>query len=61
MRKSDDRLEQESSAKTEISVGLSDNDLDKVTGGGKANTEAHPTETISLSYGKIEWVYTPQK
>lgn len=61
MSKRDEKLEQKSSATVEISGALEDNDLEKVTGGDKANPkEAHPTETISLNYGQIEWKYTQQ-
>jgi type VI protein secretion system component Hcp len=61
MSKRDEKLEQKSSVKVEISGTLDDNSLEKVTGGGKANPkEAHPTETISLNYGHIEWTYTQQ-
>jgi hypothetical protein len=39
------------SAKTEISGALDDNDIEKVTGGGKASPkETFPTEAISLPY-----------
>jgi type VI protein secretion system component Hcp len=62
MRKSDEMLKQESLAKTDPNVGLSEKDLDQVTGGGgKANAETKPTETVSLDYSKIEWTYTPQR
>jgi hypothetical protein len=61
MSKQENKLVQKSPAKTEISGALDDNDLEKVTGGDKASPkEAFPTETISLSYGRIEWAYTKQ-
>ena len=64
MSKHEDKLEQKSAAKTEIkgSGALDDKDLEKVTGGDKASLkETYPTETMSLSYGHIEWTYTQQK
>jgi hypothetical protein len=61
MSKQENKLVQKSPAKTEISGALDDNDLEKVTGGDKASPkETFPTETISLSYGYIEWTYTKQ-
>ena len=61
MSKQENKLVQKSPAKTEISGALDDNDLEKVTGGDKASPkETFPTETISLSYGHIEWTYTKQ-
>ena len=61
MSKHENKLMQKSRAKTEISGALDDNNLDKVTGGGKASPkETGPTEAISLSYGSIAWAYTTQ-
>ena len=40
---------------------LDDNDLEKATGGDKAGAkQTSPKETISLSYGAIEWTYSRQ-
>jgi hypothetical protein len=59
MSKHENKLVQKSPAKTEISGALEDNDLEKVTGGDKASPkETFPTESVSLSYGKIQWTYT---
>ena len=44
-----------------ISEALDDNDLANVSGGDKASAkQPFPKETISLSYGSIEWTYTRQ-
>jgi hypothetical protein len=54
MSKHDEKLEQKSSVKVENSGALDDNDLEKITGGGKAKPkDEYPTETISLNYAKV--------
>jgi type VI protein secretion system component Hcp len=59
MSKHENKLIQKSRTKTEISGAIDDNDLDKVTGGGKASPkETSPTEAVSLHYGSIAWTYT---
>jgi hypothetical protein len=59
MSKHDEKLEQKSPAKTEISGALDDKDLEKVTGGDKASPkETFPKETVTLNYGHIEYTYT---
>jgi hypothetical protein len=51
--------EEKPSTKTKISGALDDNDIEKVTGGGKANPkQTFPTEAISLPYESIAWAYT---
>jgi hypothetical protein len=58
MSRHENMLMQKSQA---IGEALDDNDLEKVTGGDKAGAkQASPKETISLSYGSIEWAYTRQ-
>jgi hypothetical protein len=59
MSKHENKRIQKSRAKTEISGALDDNDLEKVTGGGKASPkETFPTEAISLPFASIAWAYT---
>jgi hypothetical protein len=59
MSKHDEKLEQKSPAKTEISGALDDKDLEKVTGGDKASPkETFPKETLTLAYGHINFEYT---
>jgi hypothetical protein len=42
---------------------LSADDMRSVVGGGgkQSSTTEHPTESFSLSFGKILWTYTEQK
>jgi hypothetical protein len=63
-----DRLEQKSSAKTEIIGALADKDLDIVAGGGKAVSQRGksaaqdegPKETITFEYGGLVIQYGRQ-
>ena len=58
MSKHENMLMQKSRAMREA---LDDNDLEKATGGDKAGAkQTSPKETISLSYGSIEWTYSRQ-
>jgi hypothetical protein len=60
MSKHQDKLEQKSSAKSEIRKDrgvLDDQDLEKVTGGDKASPKEFPKETITLDYGRIVHQY----
>jgi hypothetical protein len=58
MSKHDEKLEQKSPAKTEISGALDDKDLEKVTGGDKASPkETFPKETVTFNYGHLEIAY----
>jgi hypothetical protein len=59
MSKRENKLVQKFRAKTEISGALDDNDLEKVTGGGKASPKETPVrESISLPYSSIVWTYS---
>jgi hypothetical protein len=50
--------EEKPSAKTKISGALDDNEIEKVTGGGKASPkQTFPTEAMSLPYETIAWTY----
>ena len=63
MSKHQDKPEQKSPAKPEIEKGsgaLGDQDLDKVTGGGKVAPKEFPKETVSFEYGGINIQYTNQ-
>jgi hypothetical protein len=68
MSKQEDRLEQKSSAKTEVISALADKDLDIVAGGdkavpqrGKAAAQVEgPKETITFEYGGLVIQYGRQ-
>jgi hypothetical protein len=69
MSRHDEKLQQKSSAKTEICGALDDKDLEQVTGGDKAVVLQHekvtgagtaPTETITFVYGGLQIKYTNQ-
>ena len=63
MSKHEDKLEQKLPANPEIRKGsgaLGDQDLEKVTGGGKVAPKEFPKETVSFAYGAIEIQYTSQ-
>jgi hypothetical protein len=68
MRKHDEKLEQKSTAKTEISGALDDKDLEKVTGGDKTVVQRHEKatgstgvhENLSLSFAKFNSEYRPE-
>ena len=62
-----DRLEQKSSAKTEVIGALADKDLDMVAGGdkaapqrGKGAAQEGPKETITFEYGGLVIQYGRQ-
>ena len=64
MSKKQDGLEQKSPAKTEVTGAIADQDLDRVTGGGKAAPKREkddgPTESITFVYGKLAVKYHEQ-
>jgi hypothetical protein len=63
MSKHQEKAERKSPAKPEIRKGsgaLADQDLETVTGGGKAAPKEFPQEAVSFAYGAIEVKYTSQ-
>ena len=63
MSKHEDKLEQKSSAKSEIRKGsgaIDDQDLEKVTGGDKKMTRGDKgvTEALTLSFAELKFAYT---
>jgi hypothetical protein len=64
MSKQQDGLKQKSSAKTEISGAVADQDLDRVTGGDKAapkrGKDEGPRESITFAFGRPAVKYNEQ-
>jgi hypothetical protein len=64
MSKQQDGLEQKSSAKTEVTGAIADQDLDRVTGGDKAapkrEKDQAPKESITFVYGSLAIKYNEQ-
>jgi hypothetical protein len=59
MSKHQSKLERKSAAKPEKGSGaLADQDLETVTGGGKAAPKEFPKEAVSFAYGAIEVKYS---